>query len=235
MGKWVTLGLIAFKILIFSSQSYHKKFKSVGKVGFCFYKTPTQQCFTSGTINGSRVSTIVRDTGCTCVLVSEEVLPDVDVSSCRKIPVVDYLGCVDHFPLVRCYMHFPYYDGWVNAVRAPIKLCSVLIDNVEGARPLDDPSSVISSSVVEQVQSVQTRAATVRKIYPLALPNLEPLSITPEDFSRLSFSCTSLSTVRNKAVTGEEEITRNGSSFIYELHNGLYYSLSLFILQKHLE
>ena len=61
--------------------------QSNGKVGFCFSKPSTLQYFTSGTINGSRVSTIVRDTGCTCVLVSEEVLPDVDVSSCWKVPV----------------------------------------------------------------------------------------------------------------------------------------------------
>ena len=123
-------------------------------------------------------------------------------------------------------MRCPYYDGWVDAVRAPIKLCSVLIGNVEGARPLYDSLSVISSLFVEQVQSVQTRAVAARKIHPLTLPNLEPLSITPEDFSRLLALCTSHSTVRNMAVTGEEEITRkcrNGSFFTYELHNGLYY------------
>ena len=53
------------------------------------------------------------------------------------------------------------------------QLCSVLIGNVEGALPPDDPLFVISSPVVEQVQSVQTRAAASQKIHPLTLPNLK--------------------------------------------------------------
>lgn len=93
--------------------------KNFQKVGFCFTKPSNQQYF-----NGSRVSTIVRDTGCSCVVVSEDALPDADVSNCKTVPVVDYLGRVDHFPLEGCYVRCPYLVGWVDAVRAPIKLCS---------------------------------------------------------------------------------------------------------------
>ncbi|XP_045101509.1 uncharacterized protein LOC123498472 [Portunus trituberculatus] len=76
--------------------------------------------FSSGTINGARVSTIIRDTGCSCVIVSEEVLPDVDVSE-EALPDVDVSQC---------------------PVRAPIKFsfkfCSVLVGNVEGVSTPDE-------------------------------------------------------------------------------------------------
>ena len=205
--------------------------KNVQKVGFCFSEPSTQQYFTTGTINGSRVSTIIRDTGCSCVVVSEDALPDADVSNCRKVPVVDYLGRVDYFPLIRCYIRCPYMVGWVDAVRAPIKLCSVLIGNVEGVRPPDDPdldqASESTSAVKAAVQVVQTRAAAARKVHPLVFPKLEPLSMTPDAFSRLQASCTSLDAVRSKANTGEQEVSRNGSTFAYEHKNGMYYRVCL--------
>ncbi|KAK3880412.1 hypothetical protein Pcinc_015095 [Petrolisthes cinctipes] len=53
-----------------------------------------------GTVNSVRVSTILRDTGCTCIIVSENVLPDLDLSRCKKTKVADYLGRVDLFPQV---------------------------------------------------------------------------------------------------------------------------------------
>ncbi|XP_037784772.1 uncharacterized protein LOC119580748 [Penaeus monodon] len=39
---------------------------------------------TSGTINGSWVSAILRDSGCSCVIVAEQLLPDVDLTSCVR-------------------------------------------------------------------------------------------------------------------------------------------------------
>ncbi|XP_076053612.1 uncharacterized protein LOC143032622 [Oratosquilla oratoria] len=64
-----------------------KEAQSQFKVGFCM-SNRTTPCFTVvGTINGSWSSTIVRDTGCNCVLVSEEAVPDADVSLCPKVSV----------------------------------------------------------------------------------------------------------------------------------------------------
>lgn len=87
---------------------------------------------TSGTVNGTWVSDILRDTGCSCVLVSEDLLPDVDTTNCEMTKVSDYLGRSNYFPKVRCYLRCPYYVGWVNVLRAPIKFGSVLIGNVPG-------------------------------------------------------------------------------------------------------
>ena len=33
---------------------------------------------------------------------------------------------------LQCYLRCPYYNGWVNAIRAPIEFCSVLVGNISG-------------------------------------------------------------------------------------------------------
>ena len=50
----------------------------------------------------------------------------------RYAKVFDFLGRESSFPVVRCYVRFPFYDGWAEVVKAPLKFCSVLIGNVHG-------------------------------------------------------------------------------------------------------
>lgn len=103
-------------------------------VNFSFDDNSPRKFSTSGTINGSWVSAILRDSGCSCVIVAEQLLPDVDLSSCQWTKVFDYLGRTDTFSLVKCFIRCPYYVGWVKAVRAPLKFCSVLIGNIPGVK-----------------------------------------------------------------------------------------------------
>ena len=76
----------------------------------------------TGIINGSWSSSIIWDTGCSGVVVSEEALPGIDSSLCPKVQVADYLGRINDFPVVKCYLRCPFYTGWTDAVRAPINL-----------------------------------------------------------------------------------------------------------------
>ena len=118
------------------------------EVRFCWEAPRVPNYRVSGTINGSWTSFIIRDTGCSCIVVAEDVLPDADVTHCRKVYLSDYLGRTDAFPVVRCYLRCPYFVGWADAVRAPIKFASVLIGNVPGARDPNDPDdcSAVSPS-----------------------------------------------------------------------------------------
>ena len=193
---------------------------TVQQVSFCWDEERSGDYVVSGTVNGTWVSDVLRDTGCTCILVSEKLLPDVDISKCVKTKTLDYLGRPDYFPRVRCYIRCPYYVGWANVLRAPIKFCSVLVGNVPGARKADDPDPNVFE---ESVQAVQTRAAKSKRIHPLVLPECAPLDITPEEFANKQFSCPSLSQVRNKLDTGEVERSRDGSEFKFEIFNGLIY------------
>ncbi|XP_076067759.1 uncharacterized protein LOC143040565 [Oratosquilla oratoria] len=193
-----------------------KEAQSQFKVGFCM-SNRTTPCFTvAGTINGSWTSTIVRDTGCNCVLVSEEAVPDADVSLCPKVSVADFLGRVNEFPVVRCYIRCPYYEGWVDAVRAPMKCASVLIGNVPGARDPSKPDpfpfkphassldttthstlptgmqiSIAAAAPITktvppptltqestfQINTVETRRSKMKRVHPLQMPALQPLSV----------------------------------------------------------
>lgn len=58
-------------------------------VGFCLGdKEVSKSTYcVAGTINGSWTSTILRDTGCSSLLVSEEALPDVDTTNCRQLTI----------------------------------------------------------------------------------------------------------------------------------------------------
>ncbi|XP_050715223.1 uncharacterized protein LOC126997995 [Eriocheir sinensis] len=182
------------------------------QVGFCLSDKSIPKFSVSGTINGSWSSNIIRDTGCSCVIVSEDLLPDVDVESCPKVSLADYLGRVDKFPVVRCHLSCPYFTGWTEVVRAPIKFVGALIGNVHGVRDPHDPDSsqpqsessrtssssklprgtstplVPSSPAAIQVHAVTTRAGRLKRLHPLVLPEPLPPSVTPQDFAQLD-SC----------------------------------------------
>ena len=71
----------------------------------------------------------------------------------------------------------PYFNGWVNAIRAPIKFCSVLVGNIPG---VIDNANV--NDIPSTVQAVVTRSSAKassksRYIRPLALSKLDPIKI----------------------------------------------------------
>ncbi|XP_076060325.1 uncharacterized protein LOC143036653 [Oratosquilla oratoria] len=249
-----------------------KEAQSQFKVGFCV-SNRTTPCFTvAGTINGSWTSTIVRDTGCNCVLVSEEAVPDADVSLCPKVSVADFLGRVNEFPVVHCYLRCPYYEGWVDAVRAPMKCASVLIGNVPGARDPSKPdpfpfkphtssldttthsslptgmqTSIAAAAPITktvppltltqestfQINAVETHRSKMKRVHPLQMPALQPLSVTPEEFCILQESCPTPAGLWDKTKSEEIDQTKNGSSFQYLKIDGLLYRKC--VLSTHVE
>ncbi|XP_050701836.1 uncharacterized protein LOC126988072 isoform X2 [Eriocheir sinensis] len=233
-------------------------------VGFCLSEHRVPRPFVAGTVNGSWTSSIFRDSGCTCIVVADEVLPDADLTNCRRCQVADYLGRVDTFPVLHCYVSCPYFEGWTDVFRAPIKFASVLIGDVPGVRvpkepypafdcgpqpPASEPAILPSSSNVitppaqnfaksapvypdslvsstsPQVYVVETRASTARmkRLHPLHLPDLQPLSVTPEEFGRFQMSYDTLSVARAKAATGEIDQVRKNSTFQFLFQEGLLY------------
>lgn len=47
---------------------------------------------TNSFVNWQMVSAVLRDSSCLCVIVSEEVFPNIDTSSSKLVKVNDYLG-----------------------------------------------------------------------------------------------------------------------------------------------
>ena len=115
------------------------------KVRFCLEGHKLPNISVTGTINGFWSSSIIRDTGCSGVVVSEEALPDIDPSLCPKVQVADYLGRINEFPVVKCYLQCPFYTDWTDAVRVPIKFASALVGNIPGVQDPDGPDSLLSN------------------------------------------------------------------------------------------
>ncbi|XP_069938506.1 uncharacterized protein [Cherax quadricarinatus] len=107
-----------------------KKGENVGK---CFTESNINAPFSEGTVNGMNVSTILRDTGCSCIVISSKLFPNLDSSRYKSTKLTDYLGRSDSFPTVRCFVRCKWFSGWVDAVVAPITSCSVLVGNIQGA------------------------------------------------------------------------------------------------------
>ena len=201
-----------------SKDSFHK-------VNVCWEDNQPREYLSTGTVNGSRVSTIYRDTGCSTVVVANEVLPNIDLSQCPVTQVSDYLGNVNSFPVVRCYLKCDFYEGFVNAIRAPIKFCSVLLGNIPGVKNVNP--TISDESETNNILAVATRSSSRNITHPLIVPEIEPLDITPSEFSVLQNSCTDLADIRSKLTSNEIIKSRNGTTHQFKVINNLIYRVCL--------
>ena len=200
-------------------------------VNFCLDDKPKldNRFVCCGTVNGSRVSTIMRDTGCTCIIVSEDLIPDTDLSQCRYATISDFLGEKSSFPVIRCHIKCPYYTGWTEAIRAPIRFCSVLIGNVPGAKdfPANPPVGQMAAPRVnrfERVAAVTTRGSKrCKPVHPLCTSNFDPIGMTPGEFRERQSNCPSLSPLWAKAKSREEVKLRNGTKFTFIVRDSLLF------------
>lgn len=174
-----------------------------------------------GTVNGMTVSTIIRDTGCSCVVVSESLVPNPE-SHCNYAILIDYLGRRDRFPIVRIYLNCPLFTGWVNAVRAPIKYCTVLLGNIPGVKAC---CTCVPGSDLEVEVNAVTRAQAKRRniIHPLSLPDPIDLQYSPDEFQSQQQTCESLNDIKEMCRSNETRCTRNGLEYKFILKHGLIF------------
>ena len=199
----------------------NSNFKSSNvRVNFCLDDTTPREFMSCGTVNGSRVSTILRDTGCSCIIVADEILPDHD-NPLRYAKIFDFLGRENSFPVVKCYIRCPFYDGWAEVVKAPLKFCSVLIGNVKGASKVF--KNLNDKDTDQSVHAITRSSRKSKPLHPLKLPSLDPLQCSPEEFANLQESCPSLLDVRTKSITGESVAMKDNSAYKFVKLNNLYY------------
>ena len=223
-------------------QSAASKHTYEHKVSYALDDSRFRDNMTSGTVNGMRVSSILRDTGASCIIISDELLPEYDLTKCKFITLNDYLGRADKFPVVKCYLDCKYFSGWVDAVRAPIRMCAVLVGNVEGLNPnfkvdnlidLEYSSSYKEKKSISQeeqsspspIAAVETRASKLRSVHPLVNVNFEPLKITHEEFVKLQQSCETLKPIRDKLELSSLISNRSGVKYKFELINSIIFRI----------
>ena len=199
-----------------------------------------------GTVNGMNVSTILRDTGCSTVVVSDKLIPDLDKTNCDYIELSDYIGRQDTWPVVSCNITCNLFSGNVKAVVAPIKHCAVLLGNIPGVlenekkslEPIETCMSVdlsensendikfdsLAPVKIENISQVTTRAARKNaSLHPLILPDIEPLNINKQEFIDLQQNCPTLAKIRESVISGEICSSRNGRKYTFVKENNLLY------------
>ena len=162
-----------------------------------------------GSSNGIRLSSILRDTGCTCVIASSWLFPNLDTSELPNRVIYDYLGRANSFPVLKCYLKCELYTGWVDTVIAPLKFCAVLLGNIPGVKmpdmtrgdpvagysskecPKNNSSSSLENNCLPVTQAV-TRSQLHRVTKEIPLPKISDLEISPTDFQNFQESCESL-------------------------------------------
>lgn len=187
-----------------------------------------------GFVNGTPVPSIFRDTGATCILISDKLLPDAEPLPARFIKVSCYLGRVNLWPVIRCYIDCPFFKGWAEAGRAPLAHCAVLIGDVPGACSLSmtggdgtcettavDGPPEVTNQVVTRSQAQQPSSAAAPA--PLPVSPCPPTHITPSEFQALQNTCPTLDPIRACIAGKSTKRTRDGLEFEYLTHHGLLY------------
>ena len=179
----VVVSLVTFAETAHPTQVISKLARVTENVKFCLDDKNPRKFMCCGSVNGKPVSAICIDTGCSSVMISDYVFPDAITTNVPNVDVYDYLGRVDTFPVIKCYLRCSYYTGWVNAIRAPIKFCSVLVGNISGVL---DPNHK-----TKNFEAVTTRSSAVKSspIHPLILSKLDPIKVDHVQFKNLQLTC----------------------------------------------
>ena len=197
------------------------------KVNFALEsRSVPSQYMCSGTVNGTPTSTILRDTGCTGIIVSPKLLPHAEPIG--TITLEDYLGREDRFPKVRCFINCDYLTGWVSAAYAPIKRCAVLLGNYGdesgvdiGGTNLHKRDQSKDKNCTETVHAVTRSQSKPQRLQPLKVPDLKLPLTDAAEVRREQQSCPRVDKIRDLTNTGDYEIDRGGRKFQYKLNNGL--------------
>ena len=147
-----------------------------------------------GQLDGRKVR-VLRDSGCSTVVVRRELVPD-DKLTGKTSTCVMIDGTLRSFPTARIDIDTPYLSGNVEAVCMKRPLYDVIVGNVEGVHEAASCESVCEDRVseeieavqeVEEVQAVVTRAQSQKEQKTKLLKVAESIdgNVSTEEISKL--------------------------------------------------
>ncbi len=177
---------------------------------------------------GDRTVSVLRDSGCSGVVVRQELVEPSSLTGQNKMCVlID--GSVRKAPVANVYLNTPFFVGQTEALCMQNTLYDVIVGNIAGARSPGDPDRhwCYSNShepqdqqTVVQTQAVQTRAqkrVTEKPLKKLKIPEAIP-DIHKEDFMRAQQNDPSLNRIRELiSLKGERTTKRGGRSRFLDL------------------
>ena len=148
---------------------------------------------------GEKPVEVLRDTGCSGVIVSKDLVPESAYTGrSQTMVMVDYSSRV--VPEVKVSIDTPYYKGEVLALCVEKPLVGLIIGNIPGARERNNPDiNWVPAVAVEN--GAQARREGVTSI--LKTPNIIDRTITPAQVSKAQKDDVSLTTTRSRCEANE--------------------------------
>ena len=185
-----------------------------------------------GWIENSIKVDVLRDTGCSTVIVREDLVPKERFL--RKKSLVRLAdGQVQCYPVASFNVETPYYVGQVKAVCMPTPLYDMIIGNIPGATPLEKPGYSITGAVVtrsteKEKLNVKPKLKTIDVVEGLSMNVEEIVKAQQEDESlQKLFACAQEGRSLNKKGTAFAVIKNKLLYKVYKVKEEDVYQLVL--------
>ena len=148
---------------------------------------------------GEKPVEVLRDTGCSGVIVSKDLVPESAYTGRSQTMVtVDYSSRV--VPEVKVSIDTPYYKGEVLALCVEKPLVGLIIGNIPGARERNNPDINWVPALAVQTRAQARREGVTNK---LKTPSIIDININPEQVSKAQKEDGSLTTTRSRCEANE--------------------------------
>lgn len=180
---------------------------------------------------GSEVIQVLRDSGCSTVVVRKKFVTDKSYTGrMQKCVLID--GTVREVPIARLFVDTPFYKGDVDALVFDSPIYDLILGNIPGVRqPLDpdsnwEPEDIVSDKQVDQSSGVQTREQKQREqraLDPLLTSSGTASSVTKHDIGKAQNEDKSLSRLWELGKHGTATVTKTGNEILFVVRNKLLY------------
>ena len=148
---------------------------------------------------GEKPVEVLRDTGCSGVIVSKDLVPESAYTGrSQTMVMVDYSSRV--VPEVKVSIDTPYYKGEVLALCVEKPLVGLIIGNIPGARERNNPDINWVPALAVQTRAQAKREGVTSK---LKTPSIIDITINPEQVSNAQKDDVSLTTTRSRCEANE--------------------------------
>ena len=148
---------------------------------------------------GEKPVEVLRDTGCSGVIVSKDLVPESAYTGrSQTMVMVDYSSRV--VPEVKVSIDTPYYKGEVLALCVEKPLVGLIIGNIPGARERNNPDINWVPALAVQTRAQAKREGVTSK---LKTPSIIDRTITPAQVSQAQKDDVSLTTTRSRCEAND--------------------------------
>lgn len=170
-----------------------------------------------GQLDGLEVS-VLRDTGCSGVVVRRSMVPTTYLTGVEQTCVLAN-GSKTRVPVAKLFVDCPYYVGEVEAWCMEDPVYDIIIGNIEGAK---EPFRPDVDWVVSAIQTRQQVRNAKKPYQAMSVP--EPIAgITPKDIEMSQKGDHSLDKIRRHMADAKDIPGKNQATIRYFEKNGLIY------------